>query len=214
MIKRIHHPLLVYLSDVIGVALAWCGAYLIRFNFSVPAEFIPGFQLGLVIVIALQGGLLRAFGLYRSLWLFASLPDLLCIARAVVMSAVLTPLVVVVAVVFNTTRLQVMAQLDEIEISQMVGATDAFIHRPFYYTGAALGLSAGVLALATVALAAPTLPSEPASAARRASTDFSSFSALARAAAASAVACSRASSASATLALAGADLRFAAAGAA
>ena len=73
MIKRIHHPLLVYLSDVIGVALAWWGAYLIRFNFSIPAEFIPGFQLGLIVVIALQGGLLRAFGLYRSLWLFASL---------------------------------------------------------------------------------------------------------------------------------------------
>jgi FlaA1/EpsC-like NDP-sugar epimerase len=74
------------------------GAYLIRFNFSIPAEFIPGFQLGLIVVIALQGGLLRAFGLYRSLWLFASLPDLLCIARAVVVAAVLTPLVVVVAV--------------------------------------------------------------------------------------------------------------------
>jgi len=98
LIKRIHHPLLVYLSDVIGVALAWWGAYLIRFNFSIPAEFIPGFQLGLIVVIALQGGLLRAFGLYRSLWLFASLPDLLCIARAVVVAAVLTPLVVVVAV--------------------------------------------------------------------------------------------------------------------
>ena len=98
MIKRIHHPLLVYLSDVIGVALAWWGAYLIRFNFSIPAEFIPGFQLGLIVVIALQGGLLRAFGLYRSLWLFASLPDLLCIGRAVAVAAVLTPLVVVVAV--------------------------------------------------------------------------------------------------------------------
>ncbi len=98
MIKRIHHPLLVYLSDVIGVALAWWGAYLIRFNFSMPPEFLPGFQLGLIVVIALQGGLLRAFGLYRSLWLFASLPDLLCIARAVVVAGVLTPLVVVVAV--------------------------------------------------------------------------------------------------------------------
>ena len=83
MIHRLHHPLLVYLSDVIGVGLAWWGAYLIRFNFSIPPEFLPGFLLGLVIVVVLQGLLLRVFGLYRSLWLFASLPDLLCIGRAV-----------------------------------------------------------------------------------------------------------------------------------
>lgn len=80
------------------------------------------------------------------------LASLLSILRLALAFIAATLAVVVVAVVFNTTRLQVMTQLDEIEISQMVGATDAFIHRPFYYTGAALGLSAGVLALATVAL--------------------------------------------------------------
>lgn len=61
--------------------------------------------------------------------------------------------VVVIAVVFNTIRLQVMTQREEIEISRLVGATDAFIHRPFYYTGAALGLAAGAVAMAAVAFA-------------------------------------------------------------
>jgi len=61
--------------------------------------------------------------------------------------------VVVVAVVFNTIRLQVMSHLDEIALMRLVGATDAFIRRPFYYTGALLGLGAGCLALAAVALA-------------------------------------------------------------
>jgi cell division transport system permease protein len=60
---------------------------------------------------------------------------------------------VVIAVVFNTIRLQMVTQLDEIEVAKLLGATDAFIHRPFYYTGALLGLCAGGLALGAVALA-------------------------------------------------------------
>jgi len=60
--------------------------------------------------------------------------------------------VVVVAVIFNTIRLQVMTQRDEIEVCRMFGATDAYIYRPFYYTGALLGLAAGAAALGAVAL--------------------------------------------------------------
>jgi cell division transport system permease protein len=60
---------------------------------------------------------------------------------------------VVVAVVFNTIRLQVLTQREEILVSKLIGATDTFIHRPFYYTGALLGLCAGGAALGAVALA-------------------------------------------------------------
>jgi cell division transport system permease protein len=59
---------------------------------------------------------------------------------------------VVVAVVFNTIRLQVLTQREEIAVSKLIGATDNFIHRPFYYTGALLGLCAGAVALGGVAL--------------------------------------------------------------
>lgn len=59
---------------------------------------------------------------------------------------------VVVAVVFNTIRLQVLHQSEEIVLSKLVGASDAFVCRPFYYAGAFLGLSAGVLALGLVTL--------------------------------------------------------------
>jgi cell division transport system permease protein len=61
--------------------------------------------------------------------------------------------VVVVAVIFNTVRLQVLTQREEIAVSRLIGATDAFIHRPFYYTGALLGICAGAVALAAVTLA-------------------------------------------------------------
>jgi len=52
-----------------------------------------------------------------------------------------------VAITFNTIRLQIVTQRDEIEISKLVGATDAFVRRPFYYLGALQGFAGGALAL-------------------------------------------------------------------
>ena len=53
-----------------------------------------------------------------------------------------------VTITFNTIRLQILTQRAEIEISKLIGATDAFIRRPFYYLGALQGLGGGLLALA------------------------------------------------------------------
>ena len=58
-----------------------------------------------------------------------------------------------IAVTFNTIRLQVMAQAAEIEVARLVGATDAFIRRPFYYFGALQGACGGLLAAAFVVAA-------------------------------------------------------------
>lgn len=55
-----------------------------------------------------------------------------------------------IAVTFNTTRLQILTQRDEIEVSRLIGATDAFIRRPFYYLGAIQGGLGAALALAIV----------------------------------------------------------------
>ena len=55
-----------------------------------------------------------------------------------------------VAVTFTTIRLQVMAQATEIEVARMIGATDAFIRRPFYYFGALQGALGGLLAAGLV----------------------------------------------------------------
>ncbi|MFA9216516.1 MAG: permease-like cell division protein FtsX [Sphingomonadaceae bacterium] len=81
------------------------------------------------------------------------LAALLNVLRMALLLLAMTLGTVVVAVVFNTIRLQVMTQREEIIVSKLIGATDTFIHRPFYYTGALLGLCAGGVALGAVALA-------------------------------------------------------------
>ncbi|MFZ2855162.1 MAG: permease-like cell division protein FtsX [Rhodocyclaceae bacterium] len=56
-----------------------------------------------------------------------------------------------VAVTFNTIRLQILAQGAEIEVAKLIGATDAFISRPFHYFGALQGALGGLLAALFVA---------------------------------------------------------------
>lgn len=55
-----------------------------------------------------------------------------------------------IAVTFNTIRLQVLTRREEIEVAKLIGATDAFIRRPFLYYGALQGLAAGAAAWALV----------------------------------------------------------------
>jgi cell division transport system permease protein len=81
------------------------------------------------------------------------LAALLNILRLALLLLAATLGTVVVAVIFNTIRLQVLTQREEILVSKLIGATDSFIHRPFYYTGALLGVCAGGVALGAVALA-------------------------------------------------------------
>jgi len=47
------------------------------------------------------------------------------------------------AVTFNTIRLQILTQREEIEVSKLLGATNTTIRRPYYYYGAVLGFLGG-----------------------------------------------------------------------
>ncbi|MDG1734003.1 MAG: permease-like cell division protein FtsX [Thalassotalea sp.] len=58
----------------------------------------------------------------------------------------------VVLIIGNTIRLAILNQKDAIAVMKMVGATDAFIQRPFMYTGMWYGIFGGLLAAITVAL--------------------------------------------------------------
>ena len=57
-----------------------------------------------------------------------------------------------IAVTFNTIRLQILTQRDEIEVSKLIGATNGFIRRPFLYFGAIQGLLGGIMAWLIISL--------------------------------------------------------------
>lgn len=50
------------------------------------------------------------------------------------------------AVTFNTIRLQILTRGDEIIVAKLIGATDGFIRRPFLYFGLLQGLAGGIAA--------------------------------------------------------------------
>lgn len=85
--------LLAFLHDLFATAIAWCLAYLLRFNFDLPPEFADEMLRTLIWVVPLQGAIFWGFGLYRGLWRYASVADLRQILLAVLAAAVLVPLV-------------------------------------------------------------------------------------------------------------------------
>ena len=57
-----------------------------------------------------------------------------------------------VVVTFNTIRLQILAHANEIEVARLIGATDAFVRRPYLYFGTLQGALGGLFAAALVAV--------------------------------------------------------------
>lgn len=68
-------------------------------------------------------------------------------------------LFVTLFVIANTIRIAVHARRDEIEIMQLVGATDSFVRWPFIIEGILVGLLGATISLAGLGLAAPPVTS-------------------------------------------------------
>jgi FlaA1/EpsC-like NDP-sugar epimerase len=74
----------VFSHDLLMVPVAWFGAYWLRFNLdSIPEGFFNQAIVLLPVVWISQGGMFWYFGLYRGIWRFASIPDLVRILKAV-----------------------------------------------------------------------------------------------------------------------------------
>jgi cell division transport system permease protein len=58
----------------------------------------------------------------------------------------------VLAVIGNTIRLEIQARRAEIEVTKLVGGSNAFVRRPFLYAGVLYGLGGALLAWAILAL--------------------------------------------------------------
>lgn len=74
------------------------------------------------------------------------LEALLKFGRVVVLILASLLSLALVAITFNTIRLQILTQREEIEVSKLIGATNGFIRRPFLYFGAMQGLLGGITA--------------------------------------------------------------------
>jgi cell division transport system permease protein len=70
--------------------------------------------------------------------------------RAILMGASLLGAAILV-IIGNTIRLDIQNRRDEIEVTKLIGASNAFVRRPFLYSGFWYGLLGGLLALALVA---------------------------------------------------------------
>ncbi len=84
---------LAIVHDIVAAAAAWMLAYLLRFNFDLPANFSAELQHTLIWVMLLEVATFWGMGLYRGIWRYASLNDLRRILLAVLLAATAIPFV-------------------------------------------------------------------------------------------------------------------------
>src|SRR5512135_3650937 len=92
MFKTNRYTVLAVFHDIAAAALAWLGAYLLRFNFDLPPEYQNEMMDTLMWVVPLQLLIFMYMGLYRGIWRYASMADLRRIFLAVMLGAMLIPL--------------------------------------------------------------------------------------------------------------------------
>lgn len=59
--------------------------------------------------------------------------------------------IVLLVIIGNTVRMQILSQKDEIQVSYLIGATNSFIRMPFLYAGVLYGLLGGLLSVLMIA---------------------------------------------------------------
>ena len=85
--KPLYLSALVFLFDLAAPLVAWIGAFFLRFNFDWPYGYESLILAGLIVLLPTHALACRLAGLYRGLWIFASLPDLKRVLRAVAASS-------------------------------------------------------------------------------------------------------------------------------
>jgi FlaA1/EpsC-like NDP-sugar epimerase len=99
LVDRLRSRTAAFTHDLLSIPVAWMLAYWLRFNLdTIPPEFLSGALQALPWVLPIQAGVYWLFGLYRGVWRFASIPDLVRITKAVLVG---TALVVVVLFILN-----------------------------------------------------------------------------------------------------------------
>ena len=74
--------------DIVAIAISFFGAFLLRFDFTIPAEYNNFYWVWLPVIIVVKLVTFNFLGLYRGIWRYTSLWDLLNISKAVTGSSV------------------------------------------------------------------------------------------------------------------------------
>lgn len=96
--RRLHvnpRTVLAFGHDITAAVLAWIAAYLLRFNFDVPADYAAQMWSHVGWVAMLDAACFLGFGLYRGMWRYASIHDLRLIVTAVGVAAMAFPAIMV-----------------------------------------------------------------------------------------------------------------------
>jgi UDP-GlcNAc:undecaprenyl-phosphate/decaprenyl-phosphate GlcNAc-1-phosphate transferase len=80
--------------DVVLIALAYYGAYVLRWDADLPPEQVAMFAQTLPVVIVVQMLCFLMWGVYRGLWRYVGIDDLLVIAKAVLTGVLLNALAI------------------------------------------------------------------------------------------------------------------------
>ncbi|MBT6275823.1 MAG: polysaccharide biosynthesis protein [Chromatiales bacterium] len=104
MVKRLRSRSAAFVHDLIMIPVAWLGAFFLRFNLEeVPVVYLDQAYSLLPMVVLIYGAVFWLQGLYRGVWRFASLPDLVRIVRAVAIGVAVTAIAI-----FFVTRMEAM----------------------------------------------------------------------------------------------------------
>jgi cell division transport system permease protein len=79
------------------------------------------------------------------------LASLLSIGKKLIFFIATLFAVVLLVIIGNTVRMQILTQKDEIEVSYLIGATNSFIRIPFLYAGVLYGLFGGLISILMIA---------------------------------------------------------------
>jgi FlaA1/EpsC-like NDP-sugar epimerase len=84
-----------FAHDLLMIPIAWLGAYWLRFNLeTIPESYLLQAIAMLPVVMLVHVSVFVYFGLYRGVWRFASVPDLLRIAKAVVVGMAISAVII------------------------------------------------------------------------------------------------------------------------
>src|SRR5215467_2306051 len=117
---------LAFVHDVCAAAVAWGGLYWLRFNLDLHEPQLTDMWRTLAWVLPLQAIIFLAFGLYRGLWRFASLPDLQRIVLAAGLAAVAIPLVLMMLRLTAMVPRSVLVLYPPVVIFLMAGSRFAY----------------------------------------------------------------------------------------